>query len=126
MLVNTSNKTKAIDFLLQCSRGESRNAFEQYASSNIIHHNAYFPADPKVLMQAMEDNAKRFPEMTFTIQRAIVEGDIVAVHSKAHMEKGDRGYAIMHILRFVNDKIVELWDFGQPVPEDMPNENGMF
>jgi predicted SnoaL-like aldol condensation-catalyzing enzyme len=34
--------------------------------------------------------------------------------------------AVMHIMRFENDKIAELWDFGQPVPKDMVNENGMF
>ena len=27
---------------------------------------------------------------------------------------------------FENDSIAELWDFGQAVPEDMENENGMF
>ena len=28
--------------------------------------------------------------------------------------------------RFQGDRIVELWDLGQPVPEKSPNENGMF
>jgi predicted SnoaL-like aldol condensation-catalyzing enzyme len=32
----------------------------------------------------------------------------------------------VHIFRFRGDKIVELWDLGQEVPESSPNENGMF
>jgi predicted SnoaL-like aldol condensation-catalyzing enzyme len=32
----------------------------------------------------------------------------------------------MHILRLKDNKIVEMWDFAQEVPKDMPNENGMF
>lgn len=36
------------------------------------------------------------------------------------------GYAVMHILRFKDNKIIEMWDFGQEVPAEMPNENGMF
>jgi predicted SnoaL-like aldol condensation-catalyzing enzyme len=38
----------------------------------------------------------------------------------------DRGGALVHIFRFHGDRVVELWDIGQPVPEDSPNENGMF
>ena len=32
----------------------------------------------------------------------------------------------MHIMQFEGDKILELWDFGQAVPEILVNENGMF
>jgi predicted SnoaL-like aldol condensation-catalyzing enzyme len=32
----------------------------------------------------------------------------------------------MHIFRFDTGKIAEIWDFGQPVPEEPVNENGMF
>lgn len=38
----------------------------------------------------------------------------------------DLGAAVVHIFSFHEGKIVEMWDVGQPVPEDSPNENGMF
>ena len=38
----------------------------------------------------------------------------------------DLGWAIIHIFRFQDNQIVEMWDVGQAVPEDSPNENGVF
>jgi hypothetical protein len=32
----------------------------------------------------------------------------------------------VHIFRFQNDLIAELWDIGQAVPENSPNQFGMF
>jgi predicted SnoaL-like aldol condensation-catalyzing enzyme len=34
--------------------------------------------------------------------------------------------AVVHIFRFSGDKIVELWDLGQPIEKNSPNENGLF
>lgn len=41
-------------------------------------------------------------------------------------EAGGIGAAVVHIFRFDDDRIVELWDIGQAVPEASVNENGMF
>jgi len=38
----------------------------------------------------------------------------------------DPGAARIHIFWFENGKIVDLWDFGQTVPAEKVNENGMF
>ena len=54
------------------------------------------------------------------------DGDLVAVHSRVRQKPGDLGAAVVHIFRFQGDRIVELWDMGQSVPENSPNENGMF
>jgi len=34
--------------------------------------------------------------------------------------------AVVHIFRFENGKVVELWDLGQQMIKDSPNENGLF
>jgi predicted SnoaL-like aldol condensation-catalyzing enzyme len=34
--------------------------------------------------------------------------------------------AVVHIFRFTNDQVSELWDVGQPIAKDSPNENGVF
>lgn len=58
--------------------------------------------------------------------RALEDGELVAIHSHVHMTPDDRGMALVHIFRFEADRIVELWDIGQPVPAETVNSNGMF
>jgi predicted SnoaL-like aldol condensation-catalyzing enzyme len=95
-------------------------------SNDFKHHNAYFKADAETLMLAMEQSAKEDPNKIFEIQHIIEEGEMVAVHSWLRQNPNELGYAVMHIFRFENNKIIEMWDFAQAVPENMPNENGMF
>ncbi len=118
-------KEKARDFLSRCARGDSRKAFEMYVAKNFKHHNAYFKGDANTLMVAMEDAHKASPNKVFNMLRALEDGDLVAVHSLVKQDQMEVGYVVMHIMRFEGDKIAELWDFGQEIPKDMPNENGM-
>ena len=74
----------------------------------------------------MEDNAVKNPDKVLDVKDALEDGDYVAVHSHIRPHAKDRGAAVVHIFRFENDRIVELWDLGQPVPADSPNEYGMF
>jgi len=50
----------------------------------------------------------------------------VLTHSRVQQKPSDLGAAVVHIFRFENGNIVELWDLGQPVPEESPNQYGMF
>ena len=50
----------------------------------------------------------------------------MAVFSRVRQKPGDAGAAVVHIFRFDGDRVVELWDVGQAVPEDAVNEKGMF
>lgn len=77
-------------------------------------------------MIAMEENAQKNPGKIFEIQRTLEDGNLVAIHSRIQMTKDGLVLAVIHIFRFEQDKISELWDFGQPVPSDIVNENGMF
>jgi len=120
-----TKKEIARDFLVLSSKGDSRIAFERYVSTSFKHHNAYFKGDRETLMLAMEENAKINPNKVFEIQRAIEEENLVAVHSRVKMGRDNLELALMHIFRFEQGLIVELWDFGQAVPNDMVNENGM-
>jgi predicted SnoaL-like aldol condensation-catalyzing enzyme len=77
-------------------------------------------------MVAMEENAAKNPNKILEIQRAIQEGDQVAVFSRVKQKPADLGGAVVHIFRFQGDLISEFWDVGQAVPENSLNENGMF
>ena len=124
--MDKSNKEIAISFLRLASSGKVREAYRRYAGPELRHHNAFFPGDAESLMAAMEENAAMNPDKVLEIQRALQDGDLVAVHSHVRQHPGDRGAAVVHIFRFQGDRIAELWDVGQAVPESSPNELGMF
>jgi predicted SnoaL-like aldol condensation-catalyzing enzyme len=121
-----TKKEIAHHFLTLCAKGESRDAFQLYVANEFKHHNAFFKGDRESLMIAIEENAISNPNKIFEIQRILEDGNLVAVHSKVQLEKEGLTLAVMHIMQFDSNKIVELWDFGQAVPEEMVNENGMF
>jgi predicted SnoaL-like aldol condensation-catalyzing enzyme len=121
-----SLKDAAIEFLTLVATGKVREAYERHAGPGFRHHNPYFRGDAESLMVAMEENAAKNPDKVLEVQIALQEGERVAVFSRVRQRPGDLGGAVVHIFRFEGDRIAELWDIGQAVPEDSVNENGMF
>ncbi len=120
------NKEAAVSFLKLATGGKVRDAYAQYVGSGFRHHNPYFEGSAEALMAGMEENTRQNPDKILDVKRAIAEGNFVVIHSHIRMKPGDLGLAVVHIFRFEQGRIVELWDFGQPVPEQSPNANGMF
>ena len=106
--------------------GKIREAYEAYFDSQCRCHNPYFGGSPAELAAGMEENHQKFPNKVFDVQRAIAEGDLVAVHSRVRLKPEDAGIAVVHLFRFSQERVVEFWDVGQPVPAESPNKNGMF
>ncbi len=121
-----SNKKIAISFLQLVTSGKIREAYEKYAASDFRHHNPWFKGDAKSLQEGMEENHKQFPNKDFEIKHVLEDGEYVAVHSRVQLAPDQPGNAVVHIFRFENGKIIELWDVGQQIPKDSPNKNGMF
>src|SRR4051812_5945457 len=92
----TDRKAEAADFLRLASSGQVRAAAAK-CTPEFVHHNPYFAGDGESLFKAMEENAKRFPKKSLEIQRAVAEGDLVAVHSKVQLEAGGPVMALVHI-----------------------------
>ncbi len=67
-----------------------------------------------------------FPKAHLDIKRVLGEGDLVALHSEWIRSPGQRGEAVVDIVRFEQGKIVEHWDVVQPIPETPKNDNSMF
>jgi len=124
--MKNSLKEKAVSFLQTIASGEVREAYRRYIGPGFCHHNPFFRGDAESLMLAMEENAARNPHKIFEVKCVIEEGNIVAVHSHVKQKQDDLGAVVVHMFRFHNDLIVELWDVGQPIPENSPNENGVF
>jgi len=101
-------------------------AYERLVAKNFRHHNPWFRGDAASLQAGMADNAGKNPQKVFEVKNAIAEGERVAVHSHLRMKPGDRGMAVVHIFRFEDGRIAELWDLGQAIPEETVNANGMF
>ena len=121
-----SNKAAAIAFLQLASSGKVHDAYSKYVGTAFRHHNPFFEGSAKSLMAGMEANAKQNPDKVLEVKRAIAEGDLVAVHSLVKQKPDEPGAAVVHIFRFEKGQIVELWDLGQPVPENSQNQYGMF
>lgn len=124
--MKNSLKEKAASFLQLVASGEVREAYRKYISPDFRHHNPFFQGDADSLMLAMEENAAENPNKILEVKRVIEEGNLVAVHSYVKQKQDDQGAAVVHIFRFQNNFIIELWDVGQPIPENSPNENGVF
>lgn len=123
---NLSLKDKAVSFLQLAASGQVEEAFGSLVSSDFRHHNPFFRGDAESIKVAMKENAEANPNKVFEVKHAIAEGEMVAVYSHVRQKPEDLGAVVVHIFRFHDNQIVEMWDVGQPVPENSPNENGMF
>jgi predicted SnoaL-like aldol condensation-catalyzing enzyme len=122
----SSLKEMAVSFLKLVVAGDIREAYRTYIGPDFRHHNPYFKGDAESLMSAMEENNVHSPNKTLEVKHVIGEGEFVWVHSHIRQNPEDLGGAAVHIFRFQDGLVSELWDIGMAVPEDSPNENGMF
>lgn len=64
--------------------------------------------------------------MQLDVHAALEDGDYVAVHSRLSRTASNLDMAVVHIFRFDNERIAELWDIGVAVPRNIVDKNGMF
>lgn len=119
-----SNKDKAISFLKMAGTGDVQNAYDKYIAPNFIHHNQYFKGDRQSLLNAMAEAHKTMPNKVIDVKHVYEDGNTVITHS--YVAKEGMDIAVVHIFRFEGDKVVELWDLGQMIEKNIPNENGAF
>lgn len=125
-MIGNSNKERAVQFLKLASSGKVDEAYDQFVVPTGKHHSPHFAAGFVALKAGMKENYKQFPDKQFDIKHVVADEDMVAVHSHVILKPGDPGVATMHLFRFVDVKIVELWDFSQPVRAESPNADGLF
>jgi predicted SnoaL-like aldol condensation-catalyzing enzyme len=124
-MTSSSHKDAVLAFLRLVVAGDIRKGYDMYIHPDFRHHNAYYKGDKESLMVGMEENHVQFPAKAFDVKRVIEEGDTVVTHSSISLT-GMSEIAVVHIFRFADEKIIEMWDIGQKVPKESPNENGMF
>ncbi len=122
----TERKQVSQQFMELVIAGNIDDAYKKYVSPNGKHHNPYFRKGFPALQEAMKENHIQFPDKKITIKHVIGDGDLVAIHSHIMVRQGEPGMAAIHLFRFQGDKIVELWDIGESIPVDSPNQDGVF
>lgn len=126
--MNTPLKEMATSFLKTVAFGDVQAGYDKYVAPNFIHHNQYFKGDRQSLLDAMAESHKTSPNKVFEPKHVYQEGNTVVVHS--HLKTNGMEMATVHILRFdgnkIDPKIIEMWDTGQVLEKNSPNENGAF
>jgi len=105
---------------------QPREAFETWVEPGYIQHNPLAATGRDAAIAFLEPFFKSHPDARISIKRIIADGNLVAVHSHQVFTSGDRGLAVIDILRVDHCKIAEHWDVAQAVPEKSANSNGMF
>jgi predicted SnoaL-like aldol condensation-catalyzing enzyme len=121
-----SLQERATQFLQLASSGSVDDAYARFVAPTGKHHSLRFAAGFNALKTGMRENYRQFPNKQPTLKHALSDGDLVAIHSHVVHQPGDPGVAAMHLFRFEDGKIVELWDFAQPIPAKSPNADGLF
>lgn len=121
-----SNKQTALDFLNMVVSNRVDEAFDKYVDMSGKHHNVHTPAGFPALAQGMKDSDVQFPNKQFKSLFALEEGDKVAVYSSVVLKPKELEVAVTHIFRFVDGKIVEMWDVGMILPTEEINADGAF
>jgi predicted SnoaL-like aldol condensation-catalyzing enzyme len=121
-----TRKRVATEFLQLVTVGRIQEAYDNFVDMNGKHHNVFFRAGFPALQRAMMDNDIQFPGKHFSVKNVIAEGHLIAVHSHLVLNQREKGMVVVHLFRFEGDKIVEMWDCGQSIPADSPNQDGAF
>jgi predicted SnoaL-like aldol condensation-catalyzing enzyme len=99
--------------------------YDLYTLPNFKHHNGFYSGDRKSLLEGMVHSNTMFPNKKLTIKLAVAEPPYVTLLSHVQIT-ADKEVAVVHMYRFEGEKIAEMWDISQEVPDNTPNENGIF
>ncbi len=118
------HKQAAVDFLKMVVAGDIEAAYAKYVDMSGKHHNSFTPAGFPALKKGMMENDAQFPNKKLEVLRVLEDGDLVSVYSRLSL--GEMVLAVNHSMRFKGDKVVEFWDYAQPVTKDLVNQDGLF
>ncbi|HME53329.1 MAG TPA: nuclear transport factor 2 family protein [Candidatus Lokiarchaeia archaeon] len=119
-------KQASVQFLKLIVAGQIEKAYQKYVDLGGKHHNTSCSSGFPALQESMIDNHALFPNKRLVVEHVLGDKEYVAVHSHITLNPGGMELQTVHVFRFHADKIVELWDCGQEVPADSPNEDGAF
>jgi predicted SnoaL-like aldol condensation-catalyzing enzyme len=121
-----ANKKIVVAFYEAAINQKDFDAASKFLGSRYTQHNPNAADGPEGLKAFLGFLREKFPNAKSEIKSVFADGDYVILHVHAVREPGQRGSAIVDILKLENGKVVEHWDVVQPIPEKAANPNGMF
>jgi predicted SnoaL-like aldol condensation-catalyzing enzyme len=119
MLSRTAQEQQTLDFVLEMYRkvliAMDSSQVDRYISPHYIQHSSLAPPGVEHLKAFLDRVRKESPDARQEIKRALVDGDLVAVHTHVIRWPGDPGLAAADFFRVANGRIVEHWDVIQEV-----------
>ncbi len=119
-----TRKEIATSFVIETATSDVLKAFKLYTDPSFKHHNVYTEAETPKLIQAMKESRLQFPDRTVNILQVLEDKDFVSVRSHIIMSPQGLEVIAVHTFKFINQKIVEMWDTVQMIPEEIVNQNG--
>ncbi|WP_046733718.1 nuclear transport factor 2 family protein [Streptomyces humi] len=99
---------------------------DRFVRSDYLQHNPT-AADGSAGLKALAASIhQQFPDARYDVKRAIVQGDLVLLHSNVVLVPGTKGSSVIDIFRFQGGKLAEHWDVIQDVPDTTASGNDMF
>jgi len=105
---------------------DARAAFETWVAPDYIQHNPMAADGRQAAIDAIAPLFEHQSEMRYEVKLVLSEGPYVMVHNWLQRFPGDRGAAVVDILRVEKGWIVEHWDVLQWIPEESANDHPMF
>lgn len=101
-------------------------AVDQFIAPDYVQHSSLAEPGVDALKDFLDKVRAESPDARQTIHRAMVDGDMVAVHVHVERFPGDPGLAVVDIFRVADGMIAEHWDVLQEVPAHPVNPLPMF
>jgi predicted SnoaL-like aldol condensation-catalyzing enzyme len=122
------NKAVVLAFYdLALVRRSPREAFAAFATEDMVEHKPDIPGGTRDAVVAyLEALMGELPNARWEILRSAAEGDLVFIHARFTIDKGQPSYAIADVFRLANCKIVEHWDVVGAPREQQPNPVSRF
>jgi len=119
-------KSLADCFLKLAASGKVDEAYSKYVDKDFTHHNQYYRGTREALISGMKESSKKSTDKYFEVKTSLQEGDKVVTYSYMKTKPDEMEIAVFHMFKFKNGKIIEMWDVGQIISKESPNQNGMF
>jgi predicted SnoaL-like aldol condensation-catalyzing enzyme len=102
-----ANKTLIVHFFNQLFNHGHLAAIDSFVRPDYIQHNPALADGAQALRDWVSGLKAAYPESHVTIKKAIVQGDLVILHSNFVPKPGTKGTAAFDVFRLEQGKIVE-------------------
>jgi predicted SnoaL-like aldol condensation-catalyzing enzyme len=100
-------------------------AIDTFLAEDFVQHNPNMLDGSDALKKAFSADFANAPKIKIDFRNIAADGDLVFLHLKMKNPKG-KFEAVADVFRVKDNKIVELWDVVQEIPEKAANAHPMF